>query len=115
MLSQDRTIRFVAFWLSTWAFNIKIPDEIVMDQSAALFGACVQTFTNIKNTNAYISACMDSDTPTPSVYLRTDRFHFVCTIHRIKQEEVVESDENQDFDMNRGMSKFDQSGNESYK
>lgn len=87
MLSQDHTMRFITFWLSTWSFNSKIPDEIILDQSAALFGACVQTFTSFKNTNTYISACMDSllkNTPIPPIYLRIDRYHFVCTIHRIK-------------------------------
>lgn len=87
MLSQDHTMRFISFWLSSWAFNNNIPDEIVLDQSAALFGACVQTFTNYKNTNAYVSACMDSllhNTPVPPVYLRIDRYHFVCTLHRLK-------------------------------
>lgn len=88
MLSQDHTMRFITFWLSSWAFNNKVSDEIVLDQSAALFGACVQTFTHLRNTNAYISACMDSllnDTPAPAIFLRIDRYHFICTIHRIKQ------------------------------
>lgn len=88
MLSQDHTMRLLVFWLSAWSFNNKIPQEIHLDQSAALFGACVRTFTNYKSTNAYISACMDSllnHTPPPTIYLRIDRYHFVCTIHRIKQ------------------------------
>lgn len=88
MLSQDHTMRFISFWLSTWVFNNNVPDEIVLDQSAALFGACVQIFTNLRNTNSYVSACMDSllnDTPVPAVYLRIDRYHFICTIHRLKQ------------------------------
>lgn len=88
MLSQDHTMRFISFWLNTWSFNNNVPDEIVLDQSAALFGACVQTFTNLPNTNAYVSACMDSllnNTPVPDVYLRIDRYHFVCIIHRMKE------------------------------
>lgn len=88
LLSQDHTMRFISFWLNTWSFNAIVPDEIVLDQSAALFGACVQTFTNLRNTNAYVSTCMDSllnDTPVPAVYLRIDRYHFICTIHRMKQ------------------------------
>lgn len=88
MVSQDHTMSFLTFWLISWAFEKKIPDEIHLDQSAALFGACVKAFTNYKSTNAYISGCMDSllhDTPPPPIYLRIDRYHFVCIIHRIKQ------------------------------
>lgn len=88
MLSQDHTMRFNVFWLNSWAFNNPFPDEIFLDQSAAQFGACVQAFTNSKNTNAYISECFNSllnETPTPPVFLRIDRYHFVCTIHRIKE------------------------------
>lgn len=94
MLSQDHTKRFISFWLSSFAFNNNAPDEIVLDQSAALFGACVQTFTNLPNTNAYVSACMDSllnDAPVPAVYLRIDRYHFVCAIHRLKQFKKMDS------------------------
>lgn len=88
MLSQDQTMSFLVFWLSNWSFNNKFPDEIHLDQSAALFGACIKAFTNYKSTNAYISVCMDSllnETPPPKIFLRIDRYHFVCTIHRIKQ------------------------------
>lgn len=94
MLSQEHTMRFLIFWLSAWSFNNPIPHEINLDQSAALFGACVRTFTNYKSTNAYISACMDSllnDTQAPPIYLRIDRYHFVCTIHRIKQFKKMDS------------------------
>lgn len=88
MISQDHTMRFLTFWLSIWSFNNEVPDEIILDQSAALFGACTRAFTNYKSTNAYISACMDcllNDAPPPPVFLRIDRYHFVCTIHRIKK------------------------------
>lgn len=94
MLSQDHTMRFNVFWLNSWAFNNPFPDEIYLDQSAAQFGACVQAFTNSKNTNEYISHCFDSllnDTQTPRVFLRIDRFHFVCTIHRIKEYKKMDS------------------------
>lgn len=87
MLSQDHKMSFLVFWLSTWSFNNKIPDEIHSNQSAALFAACVKVFTNYNSTNAYISGCMDSllnDTRSPPIFLRIDRYHFVCTIHRIK-------------------------------
>lgn len=88
LLSQRHTTTFLTYWLSIWCS--KKPDTICLDQSAALFSACVRayTYTSLNSTNEYISACMNSllyNTAPPEVFLRIDSFHFVRIIHGIKQ------------------------------
>jgi hypothetical protein len=46
MLSQEHTQSFIRFWLSKWAQYSKQPHEIIIDESQALIGACIQVFTN---------------------------------------------------------------------
>lgn len=86
VLSDRHTLSFHVGWLTEWAKTNKTTDEITLDDSAALFGACVQTFTNCHNTNEYVSQCMNSylfGVPPPKVFIRLDRSHFVKSLHRL--------------------------------
>jgi hypothetical protein len=46
MISENHTISFLRYWLSSWCSG-KPPDEIVLDESKALIGACVQAFAKL--------------------------------------------------------------------
>lgn len=88
VLSDRHTLSFHCNWLNEWIKNNKNVDEIILDDSAALVGACVKTFAQCKNTNEYISKCMDSllsGTPPPKAQIRLDRSHFVKSLHRMSQ------------------------------
>lgn len=87
MLSQNHSMDWIQFWLTQWLQDndINTPFEIVMDESAALIGATVGAFTRCTSTNDYLSTCMDSlliNTEPPKCFIRTDRSHFVKSIHR---------------------------------
>lgn len=87
MISSRHTQSFIVAWLTSWAKENKKPDEIYVDDSAALVGACVQTFAKCHSTNEYISVCMNNalfGEPLPKAYIRLDRSHFVRSLHRLK-------------------------------
>lgn len=88
MVSQRHTMSLLVYWIKSWCPSNKKPHEVIIDQSAALFGACVQAFTHLNSTNEYITACMNcllNGTQPPSTFIRLDRFHFVRTLHNLKQ------------------------------
>lgn len=87
MLSQNHSMDWIHFWLSQWLQNnnINISFEIVMDESAALIGATVAAFTQCGSTVNYLEACMNAilhKSERPNCFIRTDRSHFVKSIHR---------------------------------
>lgn len=93
MVSQRHTMSLLTYWMKNWCPSNKTPHEVILDQSAALFGACVQSFTPLNSTNEYITACMNcllNGTQRPAVFLRLDRFHFVRTPHNLKQFQNVD-------------------------
>lgn len=88
MVSQRHTMSLLVYWIKNWCPKNKMPHEVILDQSAALFGACVQALTDLDSTNEYISCCMNSllsGTQPPCTFIRLDRFHFVRVIHNLKQ------------------------------
>lgn len=88
MVSQRHTISLLSYWMNIWCPPNKKPHEVILDQSAALFGACVQAFTHLNSTNEYITAsmnCLLNGTQPPCTFIRIDRFHFVRTIQNLKQ------------------------------
>lgn len=86
VLSDRHTLSFIRSWVSEWTKENKKPNEVYLDDSAALVGAFIQTLTSCRNTNEYISWCMDSvlhGKPPPKAYIRLDRSHFVKSLHRL--------------------------------
>lgn len=87
MLSQKHDMNFIAYWLGEWLKDNKRPNECITDDSSALLGACVIKFTQFKNINCYLTACMrvllqgDLDS-LPTTFLRLDRSHIIKSIHR---------------------------------
>lgn len=87
LLSNTHTLSFHVGWLTDWVKNKKNPDEITLDDSAALVGACVKAFAQRRNTNEYISQSMDClllNAPPPKVFIRLDRSHFVKSLHKLE-------------------------------
>lgn len=85
MISEIHTMDWIQYWLSTWWRENQSPREIVTDESSALIGAAVRTFTDYKSTNAYIDACMGAlfkSEKLKCTYIRIDRSHFVKSIMR---------------------------------
>lgn len=88
MISQRHTLSLLMYWIKIWCPSNKKPHKVILDQLSALFGACVQGFTHLNSTNEYITACMNSllnGTQPPCTFIRLDRFHFIRTIHNLKQ------------------------------
>lgn len=48
MISEVQSLHYIRFWLQTCSLNHTKPSEIVMDESSALLGACIQVFTHAK-------------------------------------------------------------------
>lgn len=85
MLSQLHTIEWIRLWLSIWLEDNHLPDEVIIDESAALMGAVISAFTQFETTNDYISACTGAllgDSELPRTFVRIDRSHFVESIIR---------------------------------
>lgn len=83
MISQDQSSEFIIFFLKKVFKNLKLPVEIVCDESKALLKALSITFANRENIGSYIAACMSSllnGTTRPDCYIRIDRSHFVKNI-----------------------------------
>lgn len=62
------------------------PNEIVIDQSAALLLANIDSFTEFRSVHQYLDFCYEilyrKDATCSSTYIRFDRSHVVKTIHR---------------------------------
>lgn len=85
MLSQDQSSDFIAFFLrKTWQ-QLKLPIEIVCDESKALMKAIVVTFADCDGIEEYIKQCVSAlinHTALPKCYLRIDVAHFIKNIMR---------------------------------
>lgn len=47
MISEDHTMNNIQAWLNNWKTSNLPPYEIVLDESSALIGSCVKTFTSL--------------------------------------------------------------------
>lgn len=88
MLSQSHTSNFLSYWLGTWIQNVKIPSEVVTDDSAALLKSVEKSFTSKANTKVYIEHSFqyldtNNNNFLPECFVRLDRSHFVKSIHRL--------------------------------
>lgn len=91
MLSQEHTSRKISEWLKCWQISQlrqRTPNEIVIDQSAALLLALVSTFTKSSSVNEYLSHLYETifeDRQPPDLYIRFDRSHFIKSIMVCKE------------------------------
>lgn len=94
MLSQMHDMEFLTHWLCSWQHQVlkempqkkKLVDEIIVDESAALIGACVNAFTQDKSTVQYIDRNMNvvlyNKGTLSTTYVRIDSSHFIKSVHR---------------------------------
>lgn len=94
MLSQMHDMEWLTHWLNAWKLQVQeqlqkkkfVIDECVIDESAALIGACVAAFTQDKTTAQYIDRCvhviLHKRGELPTCFVRIDRSHFVKNVHK---------------------------------
>lgn len=84
-LSADQHSRKIAYFLDVWKEDFCVPNEITVDDSAALIKASIQTFTSCRSTNEYIDRCQRTLSGTSEnleCYIRLDVAHFVKNVMR---------------------------------
>lgn len=89
MLSQDQSSTFISYWLNLFKSQfLKIPVEVVVDDSSALAKSIITTFSNCASTNHYINMCVafleENSKLLPEFYFRLDRSHISKNIMRSK-------------------------------
>lgn len=90
MLSQKQSSNFISYWLNSWVKRVgTMPNEVIIDNSAALLKSIVNAFTDCGSVEKYICNCIISvkykgNRFLPKVFIRLDRSHYVKQIHRIK-------------------------------
>lgn len=90
MISQWHSSEKIAHWLRTWKIkHLKnhFPNEIILDESAALLLSCVQAFTYAHSVHEYLSQCYEclfEKGKRPKCYIRLDISHTVASIKRNK-------------------------------
>lgn len=85
MLSQDQSSEQIIMFLTKTFKDLKLPSEVVCDESKALLKALSTTFTGYGQIEGYVTACMSSilnGTAPPKCYLRIDRSHFVKNVEK---------------------------------
>lgn len=94
MVSQAHDMEWLTHWLRVWIHQVQqqfrkqktIVNECVLDESAALIGACVAAFTQGKTTVQYIDRCMQvllhNRGELSECFMRVDRSHFVKSVHK---------------------------------
>lgn len=88
MLSQINTSNFIGYMLLELFKNIKLPKEVITDNSSALLAASVTSFTRFKILKQYLDCCYSllngSSDDIPECYIRLDVSHFVKMIEHSK-------------------------------
>lgn len=90
VISQRHSHKFIEYLLRYFCeryLNGRRPDEIIMDESAALVLASVGAFTNCHTKKEYIDRCYEAlfeNGAPPTCYIRLDRAHIVKSIMRSK-------------------------------
>ncbi|CAG9790273.1 unnamed protein product [Diatraea saccharalis] len=81
LISDSHTLDTIHKWLGTWAKDKKIPNEVVIDDSAALIGAAVKAFTKFNSTTEYVNDSfmkLEKQEPAPKkCFIRIDTSHFI--------------------------------------
>lgn len=89
-LTQSHDANSIRSWLTFCFADKKKPREVIIDASEALISACVQTFSECPNGNAYLNRCakalLNEGAPPPCL-IRLDRSHFVKSVISNKHQE----------------------------
>lgn len=88
MLSAQQDSIKISYFLDRWLQDFPIPNEITVDDSAALQKSCAKSFAQCKNTSEYVMKCFDflssKSTSLPLCFMRLDISHLVKNWHRNK-------------------------------
>lgn len=89
MLSAQQDTKKICYFLERFLDEFQCPNEIVVDDSAALLKACSISFAKCSNTNVYLQKCsnllQNADCPDPpKCYIRLDVSHFVKNLMKTK-------------------------------
>lgn len=85
MLSEKHDANSITYWLNEWRRSgAPVPNEIVVDNSAALKSAVARVFagTDLKT---YLNQCFayaNGRSALPKVYIRLDVAHYICAASR---------------------------------
>lgn len=86
MVSSNHDNITIARWLEDVFRNVNSPQEVVIDESAALLLAPIKAFTQFNNLPSYLQCChgllLDSSIDLPTTFIRHDVSHMVKTIKR---------------------------------
>lgn len=89
MLSAQQDSIKISYFLDRWLQDFSTPNEITVDDSAALQKSCSKSFAQCKNTSEYVMKCFDILTGKssflPSCFIRLDVSHLVKNWHRNKE------------------------------
>lgn len=82
-LSADQHTRKIAYFLDKWKESFATPDEVTIDDSAALIKATIVSFTSCNSTHEYLERCvriLEGSNETLECYIRMDVSHFVKNV-----------------------------------
>lgn len=86
MVSESQSMDTIYKWLEAWHVSNPKPDEIIVDESSALIGACVKAFTKYNSTKEYVTESyrkLEENEKSDDCYIRIDTSHFVKIIFNL--------------------------------
>lgn len=87
MISENHDMISIRNWLSTWLQGRTPPKEVITDDSSALIGAAVQSFTRFTSTQTYLEHAFKilegNTTDLPECFLRLDKSHFIKKLYNL--------------------------------
>lgn len=88
MISAVQTMDNIFQWLKKWIGGMKVPNEVVCDDSAAIIGAVVNAFTRSTTTREYLSHCFKvlchAECCLITCLIRLDTSHFLKSLYRLQ-------------------------------
>lgn len=88
MISALQTMDNIFQWLKKWIGEMKTPNEVICDDSAAIIGAVVNAFTRFTTTREYLSHCFNvlnqRERCQITCLLRLDTSHFLKSLYRLQ-------------------------------
>lgn len=96
IVSQRHSHEFIAYMLHYFkerVLNGKFPNEVIIDDSAALLLANILTFTGAKSMDEYLNQCYDAlfnHGEPPKSYIRLDHPHYVKSLNDCKALNAVD-------------------------
>lgn len=89
MLSAQQDTKKINYFLERFSEEFQCPDEVVVDDSAALLKSCANVFGRCINIDEYLGKCFNvldigDIQRLPKCFIRLDVAHFVKNLHKSK-------------------------------